>query len=79
MGPLSIKYEENASGVSTETRSIIEQEVKRLTSEAYGRVKSLLEQHKDELKILADALMERETLSGNQIKELLRREKKLAD
>lgn len=76
---MSVKYEENGSGVSTETRSIIEQEVKRLTSEAYNRVKSLLEQHKDELRIVADALLERETLTGNQIKDLLRGGKKLVD
>lgn len=72
IGPVSVNYEDRGSSMSTETRAVIEEEVKRLTSLAYDRVRSLLESRKDDLHILAKALLERETLTGNQIKELLK-------
>lgn len=42
-----------------------------LTQEAYDRAKKLLQAHANELHALAAALIERETLSGEQIKALL--------
>ena len=45
--------------------------MKRLVQTAYERAKSVLKQHDKDLHKLASALLERETLSGNQIKELL--------
>ena len=38
---------------------------------AYERAKTVLKQHDKDLHKLASALLERETMSGNQIKELL--------
>ena len=76
VGPLALNYEDGGQNISSETRAVIEEEVKSLTSSAYSRVKQLLEKHIDELHTLAKALLERETLTGNQIKDLLFRAKR---
>ena len=49
----------------------IDQEIKRFVNEAYIRAKNILTAHIDELHILAKGLVEHETLSGQQIKNLL--------
>jgi len=72
IGHVSVNYEDHGSNLSTETRAVIEDEVKRLTTHAYQRVKALLESKKDELHVLAKALLERETLTGTQIKEIIK-------
>ena len=46
-------------------------QVKRLVQTAYQRAKSVLQQHDKDLHTLANALLERETMSGAQIKDLL--------
>ena len=46
-------------------------QVKRLVQTAYQRAKSVLQQHDKDLHTLAKALLEQETMSGQQIKELL--------
>ena len=46
-------------------------QVKRLVQTAYERAKTVLKQHDKDLHTLASALLERETMSGAQIKELL--------
>lgn len=46
-------------------------QVKRLVQTAYQRAKSVLQQHDKDLHMLAKALLEQETMSGQQIKELL--------
>lgn len=56
---------------SEETANIIDSEVKRMIEEAYNHAKALLEKHLDKLHILAKALLEYETLSGDEIKDLL--------
>ena len=50
---------------------MVEEEVQLLVQEAYNRAKSLLKQNEDKLHKLASALVERETMSGEQISELL--------
>ena len=72
IGPVAVNYDDQGSNMSTETRAVIEEEVKRLTTHAYQRVKALLESKKDELHVLAKALLERETLTGSQIREILK-------
>eukprot|EP00803_Ostreobium_quekettii_P001811 evm.model.scf_2157.1 EVM.evm.TU.scf_2157.1 scf_2157:189-6956(+) len=72
VGPLALNYEDGGQNISSETRAMIEEEVKRLTSAAYERVTKLLGEHIDELHTLAKALLERETLSGVQIKAILK-------
>lgn len=56
---------------SEETANLIDSEVKKLIEEAYIHAKNLLEKHLDQLHILAKALLEYETLAGEEIKDLL--------
>lgn len=56
---------------SEETANIIDNEVKRLIEDAYTHAKKLLEKHLDQLHSLAKALLEYETLAGDEIKDLL--------
>ena len=65
-----------ASGAGDKTRSektseAIDIEVKRIVDEGYDFAKNILTKHLDQLHILAKALIEEETLSGKQIKNLL--------
>ncbi|KAL3156667.1 ATP-dependent zinc metalloprotease FTSH 4, mitochondrial [Trebouxia sp. C0009 RCD-2024] len=71
VGNISIDYEDDGRSLSSETRSAVEEEVKRLVQTAYQRAKTVLQQHDKDLHTLATALLERETMSGQQIKELL--------
>ncbi|KAL6841561.1 hypothetical protein ACP4OV_028704 [Aristida adscensionis] len=63
--------DDNANTISTETRGLIEQEVKEILEKAYNNAKAILTTHDKELHVLANALLEHETLSGAQIKKLL--------
>jgi len=58
--------------VSEETARKIDHEVRRLVDEGYEEAKRILIEHKDELEILAQGLLEFETLTGEEIKELLK-------
>lgn len=49
----------------------MEEEVQVLVNQAYTRAQSLIKSNEDKLHKLATALCERETLSGEQIRELL--------
>lgn len=53
---------------SPETRARIEAEVKKLLDNAYKRAKSVLSTRQSELHNLASALLEHETLTGEQVK-----------
>jgi cell division protease FtsH len=57
--------------MSNETAVLIDQEIKRIVEGGYQRAKSLLTKHKKQLHALAEALLEYETLSGDEIKALL--------
>jgi len=46
----------------------IDKEVRRIVTESYGIAKKVLEENFDALNIVAEALLERETLSGDEIK-----------
>ncbi|KAH7298157.1 hypothetical protein KP509_25G029600 [Ceratopteris richardii] len=70
VGPIVHDYKSSES-MSTETRHIVESEVRRLLDEAYEDAKQTLITHKEELHALARALIEHETLTGTQIKELI--------
>lgn len=80
MGPL--QYEEHSEGylgygqtqrtmMSDETSKKIDSEIRRIVDQGYDRANSLLKEHADQLEILAQALLEYETLSGDEIKTLL--------
>src|SRR6187455_391446 len=57
--------------MSNETAQAIDKEIRRIVEQGYGRAKSLLEEHREQLETLAKALLEYETLSGDEIKTLL--------
>ncbi|QYX57447.1 ATP-dependent zinc metalloprotease FtsH [Roseovarius sp. SCSIO 43702] len=70
-------YMGNGAGglsVSAHTKELIEQEVKRLIDEAYQRAYDILMEHKDEWERLAQGLLEYETLTGEEIKRVIRGE-----
>lgn len=56
---------------SGKTAELIDKEVKDLLDECYANTKKMLTDKKQELIILAEALLEHETLSGDEIKSLL--------
>ncbi len=57
--------------VSEETANIIDSEVKSLVEEGYTHAKDILNKHKDQLEMIAQALLEHETLSGDDIRDLI--------
>ncbi|MDA8145351.1 MAG: ATP-dependent zinc metalloprotease FtsH [Thermaerobacter sp.] len=56
---------------SEEVAAAIDQEVRRLVTECYERAKHLLEQNRDKLNRVAEALLERETLEAEDFEALL--------
>jgi cell division protease FtsH len=80
LGPL--QYEETQEGYlgyggsqrtfrSGETNKLIDSEIKALVEGAHKRATDLLTTHEDQLHLLAQALLEYETLTGEEIKQLL--------
>ncbi|XP_040998342.1 ATP-dependent zinc metalloprotease FTSH 4, mitochondrial-like isoform X3 [Juglans microcarpa x Juglans regia] len=71
VGLVSHNYDDNGKSMSTETRLLIEKEVRYFLERAYNNAKTILTSHSKELHALANALLEHETLTGGQIKALL--------
>ncbi len=80
LGPL--QYEASQEGylgmgqtvrtmASDETNKLIDAEIKGLVEGAHKRATDLLTKHEDQLHLLAQAMLEYETLTGDEIKELL--------
>ncbi|MEX0346245.1 MAG: ATP-dependent zinc metalloprotease FtsH [Rhizobiaceae bacterium] len=65
--------------VSEETSQIIDAEVRRLIDEAYDTARKILTRKKKDWIALAEGLLEYETLSGDEIKQLLAGEKPSRD
>lgn len=67
-------YGGNAAGmsVSAETKGVIEAEVRRIVEEGYRLAESVLREKEDAFRRLAAALIERETLTGTEIAQVLR-------
>jgi cell division protease FtsH len=61
--------------VSEQTAQLVDAEVKRVITVAYDRAKTVLSENLDLLHTLAQALLERETLSAEDIKMIARGEK----
>lgn len=61
---------------SEETARYIDEEVKKIVDEAYIKAKELLSKNMDKIKILTSALLEKEVLGGEEVKQLLGIEKK---
>ena len=57
-------------------KRLIDKEVKRIIKETYERTKDLISQNMDKLENLAKALLERETLTGEEIDKAMRGELK---
>jgi cell division protease FtsH len=65
--------------VSEATAQIIDQEVRRLIEEAEAHAKRILTEHLDDLHMIAKALLEYETLSNDEIGQILRGEPVVRD
>lgn len=72
---LGVQYLDDKEKFSGETQSIIDSEVRRLLDESYARAKALLEKHRRELALVAEALMEHETLSGSEVADVVKGKK----
>ena len=74
VGPVSYDNNDgswNAKTMSWNSTTMVDQEVKQLLSKAYENAKTILAANKRELHALAVALLEHETLTGDQITALL--------
>lgn len=60
---------------SDETAKLIDEEVKRISGEAYDDARRLLDEHWDKVVAVAEALLVYETLSGDDVEKLMRGEK----
>ncbi|HEY1663034.1 MAG TPA: ATP-dependent zinc metalloprotease FtsH [Verrucomicrobiae bacterium] len=61
-----------AKDYSEQTAQEIDAEVKRIIEEANDSAKKLINDHRDKLEIIANALLEYETLDGTQVDEIIR-------
>jgi cell division protease FtsH len=57
--------------MSNETAQLIDKEIRRIVDDAHEKAKTCLTENRDQLETLAQALLEYETLSGEEIKTLL--------
>jgi cell division protease FtsH len=78
IGPIDCSDDDSAGKMyfstknhSEATSKIIDEEVKRIVEEGYSRAKEILTNKRQDLEILAKALLEYETLTGEQIKTIL--------
>jgi cell division protease FtsH len=82
LGPL--KYDEDTGevflgmsagtqpkAISDDTARMIDEEVRRIIDECYSRARRILKENEDKLHNMADALMEYETLSAEQIDDIM--------
>src|SRR5690606_33471923 len=56
---------------SGETAKVIDEEIKRIIDECYGRAKQILEDNRDRLELMKDALLEYETIDADQINDIM--------
>src|SRR5690349_19771061 len=57
--------------MSNETAQAIDKEIRKVVEDGYVRAKHLLDEHRDQLEKLAQALLEYETLTGDEIKKVV--------
>jgi cell division protease FtsH len=58
--------------LSDETQTMVDEEIHRLVDEAYETARKIIDEHIDDLHLIARGLLEYETLSGDEIKDLLK-------
>jgi cell division protease FtsH len=81
LGPLHYGEEEGAyPGMSSqqysgETSRLIDEEVRRIIDDCYSRAHKILEDNRDILEAMKDALMEYETIDAEQVSDLMARRK----
>lgn len=71
VGCVALPAEHYASEVSQATAALIDSEIKRILDESLERALHLIGAHRDKLELLAQALLEKETLYADEIYELL--------
>ncbi|KAK2718572.1 hypothetical protein QYM36_005789, partial [Artemia franciscana] len=59
------------SDLSPQTSEMIDSEIHKILQDSYDRAKTILKNHKEELKLLADALLKYETLDFDDVKVIL--------
>jgi cell division protease FtsH len=80
LGPL--QYEQSQEGylgmgqtsrtmASDDTNRLIDAEIRELVDSSHAKAKDILTKHEDQLHLLAQAMLEYETLTGEEIKKLL--------
>ena len=62
---------EDINKLSPDTQNVINEEVRRLLDESYYRARNILLTHKKEWELLANGLLENETLNGQEIRDLI--------
>jgi len=60
--------------LSPEQRTLIDNEIRDLIDRSTQRVRNLLEKHRRELELIKEALLEYETLSGDELKRIIKGE-----
>ncbi|MGN6671326.1 MAG: ATP-dependent zinc metalloprotease FtsH, partial [Candidatus Nucleicultricaceae bacterium] len=65
----------SSKNYSDATAQIIDEETKKIVENAYKNAETILNKNIDQLHLLANALLEYETLTGDEIKSLLKGEK----
>ncbi|KAK4655850.1 i-AAA protease yme1 [Podospora pseudocomata] len=73
LGP--VEYLRKYNELSSETRAMVESEVKKVLDDSYARARALLLSKRTELDLLAKALVEYETLDHDEVVKVLRGEK----
>jgi ATP-dependent metalloprotease len=63
--------DDNSPKISEETKQLVEAEVRRMLDESYKRATKLLETNRKDLEVIANGLIQYETLSGGEIVDLL--------
>jgi cell division protease FtsH len=81
MGPLAYEEEEGEvflgkqvgqrKHMSEQTAEEIDREVRAIIDNCYGRAKEILERNRDKLELMADALMQYETIDADQIEDIM--------
>ena len=82
LGPLRYIQDEDGnpfmaahtSNMSDDTAALVDSEIRRIVEECYARAEKHLTEHRDELEMLGEALLEYELLSGEEIHALMRGE-----
>jgi cell division protease FtsH len=64
-------FNEDGKGYSEQTAYQIDQEIRKIVSTAYDITLDILETNKDKLMLLADTLLEKETIQGEDVRKLL--------